>query len=118
MAVRWITFDCYGTLVDWNAGFAAILRPMAGERTHELLNAYHRHEPRVQAERPFRSYKDVLTISLARAAAEIGVRIVSELASRHRRARFASCRRRHCLRRCQTFSKVSAQAERLINTPD
>jgi hypothetical protein len=32
---RWITFDCFGTLVDWHRGFDAILRPMAGAATRQ-----------------------------------------------------------------------------------
>jgi 2-haloacid dehalogenase len=51
---RWATFDCYGTLVDWNAGLAAAL----GGPT--LLERYHELEPQVQAEEPTRSYRDVL----------------------------------------------------------
>jgi 2-haloacid dehalogenase len=51
---RWATFDCYGTLVDWNAGLAAAL---GGEAQ---LARYHELEPEVQAEDPSRSYRDVL----------------------------------------------------------
>jgi len=51
---RWATFDCYGTLVDWNAGIAAAL----GDAS--LLERYHELEPQVQAEQPVRSYRDVL----------------------------------------------------------
>jgi 2-haloacid dehalogenase len=69
---RWITFDCFGTLVDWHAGFAAIVRPLAGERTDELLQAYHRFERRLEQDTPHRLYRDVLTEALRRAAAEIG----------------------------------------------
>ena len=50
---RWATFDCYGTLVDWNAGIRAIV----GD---ELLPRYHELEPQVQAEDPSRSYRAVL----------------------------------------------------------
>ena len=32
---RWITFDCFGTLVDWNSGFSALLRPFAGRHTRQ-----------------------------------------------------------------------------------
>ena len=78
MGSRWITFDCYGTLVDWKTGFSEILGPIAGKRTPELLSAYHPHEPRVQAERPFHPYKQVLTIALSRAASEIGIDITEE----------------------------------------
>jgi 2-haloacid dehalogenase len=51
---RWATFDCYGTLVDWNAGIAAAL----GDES--LLERYHEIEPRVQAEDPGMRYRDVL----------------------------------------------------------
>ena len=67
MAARWITFDCYGTLLDWQSGFFAILKTVAGERTGDLLEAYHRNEPKVEAERPFRDYKQVLETTLRRA---------------------------------------------------
>jgi 2-haloacid dehalogenase len=50
----WATFDCYGTLVDWNGG----LRTELG--SDELLARYHALEPEVQAEDPSRSYRDVL----------------------------------------------------------
>ena len=78
MQTRWVTFDCYGTLVDWQAGFLKILRPIAKQRTVELLDAYHRHEPQVEAERPLRSYKEVLSTALKRAAKEIGFRLDEE----------------------------------------
>jgi 2-haloacid dehalogenase len=51
---RWATFDCYGTLVDWNAG----LRGALG--SDELLARYHELEPQVQAEDPSRSYREVM----------------------------------------------------------
>jgi 2-haloacid dehalogenase len=50
---RWATFDCYGTLVDWNAG----VRSVVGD---ERLPRYHELEPQVQAEDPTRSYRAVL----------------------------------------------------------
>ena len=72
-AVRWITFDCFGTLVDWNSGFDAILRPIAGERTSALVEAYHRFERVLESESPHRLYRDVLTTGLMSAADETGV---------------------------------------------
>jgi 2-haloacid dehalogenase len=50
----WVTFDCYGTLVDWNAGLRAALG------SDELVARYHELEPVVQAEDPSRSYREVL----------------------------------------------------------
>jgi 2-haloacid dehalogenase len=80
VAARWITFDCYGTLLDWQSGFVAILKTIAAERTGDLLEAYHRNEPKVEGERPFRSYKQVLEISLLRAASEVGIQLTQEQA--------------------------------------
>jgi len=65
---RWATFDCYGTLIDWNAGIRAAL---AGIWPHEdpeaLLASYHEAEPRLEADGT-RSYREVLT----RAVVEVG----------------------------------------------
>ena len=57
---RWATFDCYGTLVDWNAGLAGAL----GDAS--LLARYHEVEPVVQAETPGLSYREVLRESARR----------------------------------------------------
>ena len=73
MPNKWITFDCFGTLVDWRTGFANILQPVAGERTDDLINGYHEHERRLEQERPHRLYSDVLETGLAQAAAKIGL---------------------------------------------
>ena len=56
---RWATFDCYGTLVDWNAGIGSVV----GD---ELLARYHEVEPKVQAEQPSLSYRDVMRETLRR----------------------------------------------------
>ena len=70
---RWVTFDCFGTLVDWHNGSAAIVRTVAGDRTPELLQAYHRFERLLEQEAPHRLYRDVLSGALQRAAGEIGM---------------------------------------------
>jgi 2-haloacid dehalogenase len=70
---RWVTFDCFGTLVDWLGGYRRILEPIAGPRTPELLAAYHELEPVIEAERPHRLYKEVLTRALVGAAERIGL---------------------------------------------
>ena len=69
MAARWATFDCYGTLVDWNAGIAGELERLFGAaEAPRLLERYHELEPEVQLEDPSRTYREVLTISLERLA--------------------------------------------------
>jgi 2-haloacid dehalogenase len=61
MADRWATFDCYGTLIDWNRGIRRVLARAFGE-THadEKLHRYHEIEPRLQVDGR-RTYRDVLT---------------------------------------------------------
>jgi 2-haloacid dehalogenase len=66
---RWATFDCYGTLIDWDRG----IREAIGE---ELLHRYHEVEPQVEAESPTLSYREVLT----EAARRIGVEDPATLA--------------------------------------
>lgn len=73
--MRWVTFDCFGTLVDWQSGFSALLSPLGGPRTRDLIRAYHDVEPAVEAETPHRSYKDVLATSVQRAGRQIGIEI-------------------------------------------
>ena len=74
MADRWATFDCYGTLVDWNGGIRAELESLFGvEHANELLGRYHELEPEIQAESPGASYREVLTVALERLAQEAGL---------------------------------------------
>ena len=71
---RWATFDCYGTLVDWNAGIHRELEKLFGvEVADSLLVRYHQLEPTIQAENPGASYREVLTIALEELAAETGL---------------------------------------------
>jgi 2-haloalkanoic acid dehalogenase type II len=71
-----ITFDCYGTLIDWEGGIgtafahaaAAEARPL--DRT-QILQAYAEIEPGVEAA-PYRLYRDVLTETAQRAAERLG----------------------------------------------
>jgi 2-haloacid dehalogenase len=67
---RWATFDCYGTLIDWNGGISGELARLFGDGSApRLLGCYHQLEPEVQAEDPERSYRTVLTLTLQRLAA-------------------------------------------------
>jgi 2-haloacid dehalogenase len=74
MAARWATFDCYGTLVDWNAGIEAELGRLFGSSVGgQQLARYHAIEPRVQREHPGWSYREVMAAVLAGLADESGV---------------------------------------------
>ena len=80
-----ITFDCYGTLIDWNAGISGALQSAAREdgvelSRDEILVAYHGTEPAIQAG-AYRAYKDVLaTVALA-CAKRLGWRLDPERAA-------------------------------------
>ena len=73
---RWATFDCYGTLIDWNSGIRAELGRLFGaEAAPRLLKRYHELEPRLQREHQGRTYREVLTLALEQLAAEENVEL-------------------------------------------
>jgi 2-haloacid dehalogenase len=58
---RWATFDCYGTLIDWNGGIRRQLARVFGDASaDELLARYHELEPQLEADGT-RSYREVMT---------------------------------------------------------
>lgn len=81
MNTHWVSFDCFGTLVDWNTGFSSLLKPLFGARASEVLRAYHHFERQLEAEHPHRLYREVISTALTRAAAAVGVSI-SEVQAR------------------------------------
>ena len=46
-----LTFDCYGTLIDWETGIAGWLRPFADAPDDALLESFARHEAELEAAR-------------------------------------------------------------------
>ena len=67
---RWATFDCYGTLIDWNGGIGRELERLFGaSHGGEQLRRYHDVEPQIQREDPGRSYREVMAVALARLGA-------------------------------------------------
>jgi 2-haloacid dehalogenase len=72
---RWATFDCYGTLIDWNAGILGQLERLFGvERAPQLLARYHELEPEIEQDGSL-PYRAVLTEALVRLAREEGLAI-------------------------------------------
>ena len=73
---RIVTFDCYGTLIDWNGGIAGAFSREGhrqGRQVDEtaVLAAYHVAEPRAQ-QSGFSTYREVLARLEAEVAAELG----------------------------------------------
>jgi len=72
---RWATFDCYGTLIDWNLGIRTELERVFGvEAAPRLLLRYHELEPKIEAEE-YRSYREVLRLALEELLREEGLQL-------------------------------------------
>jgi putative hydrolase of the HAD superfamily len=75
-----LTFDCYGTLIDWESGIIAALEPLTSKVDRELsrnaiLEAHARHESSQQRYTPGLRYRDLLPIVYKRLAEEWGVTV-------------------------------------------
>ena len=82
-----LSFDCYGTLIDWETGIAAVLAPWAREQglglgDEQLLLAYGGNEAAVQHETPTASYPDVLATAFRRTGEDLGRPVSDEWAQR------------------------------------
>lgn len=74
MPDRWATFDCYGTLIDWNQGIGDALQRLWPDADRALLlRCYHEVEPQVQAVGA-RPYREVLGACTWQIAATLGLR--------------------------------------------
>ena len=73
-----LSFDCYGTLIDWESGMIEGLRPLTSQlggkfsRDH-ILEAHARHESAQQAQTPGKNYRDLLPIVYNQLAEEWGI---------------------------------------------
>ena len=75
-----LTFDVYGTLIDWESGMVAGLEPLTAQVSRELsrdtiLEAHAFHESGAQAQTPAKLYSDVLALVYRRLAEEWGVAV-------------------------------------------
>ncbi len=82
-----LTFDCYGTLIDWERGLLSELRPWAEEHAlsasdDQLLSAFAEAEPRMQAEAPDATYPDILRGAHRLLAERFGVKADDKWADR------------------------------------
>ncbi len=77
-----MTFDCYGTLIDWEAGIVAATQPVLAAHDvtlpdDELLERYARHESVLESG-PYQSYRGILAGSLGGLADELGIEVTAE----------------------------------------
>ncbi|WP_322015280.1 haloacid dehalogenase type II [Paraburkholderia sp. J12] len=70
---KWITFDCYGTLVDWRAGMRASLEIVSPGNGERLLALHRKVEGEIEINEAYRPYREVLAESVRRMAAELGL---------------------------------------------
>ena len=74
-----LTFDCYGTLIDWESGMIAGLKPLTDKLSSltrdQILEAHARHESGQQAQTPAKNYADLLPIVYRRLAEEWGLEV-------------------------------------------
>jgi 2-haloacid dehalogenase len=74
-----LTFDCYGTLIDWEGGIVDALRPLLAKAgvepsRDEILTSFARHESAQEAETPAMVYSQLLAEVHRRLAEEWGIR--------------------------------------------
>jgi 2-haloacid dehalogenase/putative hydrolase of the HAD superfamily len=79
-----VTFDCYGTLIDWEAGIIAAFQAEAARDgvsllPDDIISAYMAEEPVVEVE-SFRLYRDVLGETALRVANRLGWKLARERA--------------------------------------
>jgi len=75
-----LTFDCYGTLIDWESGMVAALAPLTDRLPHtparnEILEAHGRLEASQQLYTPAKPYRELLAIVYKRLAEEWGLSV-------------------------------------------
>jgi len=81
-----LTFDCYGTLIDWESGIFNSLVPLArragaSEARSPLLETFAKHESAQEEETPAMPYSQLLSVVYKRLAKEWGVKVENEEAN-------------------------------------
>jgi 2-haloacid dehalogenase len=76
---EWLTFDCYGTLIQWDEGLLAVIQHILrrqdsrGVEPVEVMRAYDRHEHALEHASPHRPFRQVAGEGLRQALAEFGL---------------------------------------------
>jgi 2-haloacid dehalogenase len=78
-----LSFDCYGTLIDWESGMIGALKLLADRANrnltrNQILEAHARHESSQQRQTPTMRYRDLLSIVYKRLAEEWSVAATHE----------------------------------------
>jgi putative hydrolase of the HAD superfamily len=75
-----LSFDCYGTLIDWERGISEALKPLVARAgkpltRDQVLEAHARHEAAQEAETPAMPYSELLVLVYERIAREWGLQL-------------------------------------------
>lgn len=76
---EWLTFDCYGTLIQWDEGLKAVVAQILrdkGDHTVDvdrLIEVYDRHEHRLEQTPPHRAFRQLSTLGLQMALEGLGL---------------------------------------------
>lgn len=83
-AQRWLTFDCYGTLIQWDEGLLAAVEKIISGQTRSrvdaktLIHVYDKYEHELEAKKPHKSFRAVASEALRRAMQALGLAYRSE----------------------------------------
>lgn len=82
-----LTFDCYGTLIDWETGIWNALQPLLAEGRIDIgrtaaLETYSGHEADQERQTPSLAYRQILAVGHARLAKHWGVRAQTDMHER------------------------------------
>ncbi|MFJ7796023.1 haloacid dehalogenase type II [Pseudomonas sp. NPDC096950] len=81
---EWLTFDCYGTLIQWDEGLKAVVAEILRDKgdhsvdVDRLIAVYDRHEHRLEQIPPHRSFRQLSTQGLQLALEELGLASLPE----------------------------------------
>jgi 2-haloacid dehalogenase len=76
---EWLTFDCYGTLIQWDEGLKAVAGEILRDKgdhsidVDRLIEVYDRHEYRLEQIPPYRSFRQLSTLGLHLALEALGL---------------------------------------------
>ncbi len=80
----WLTFDCYGTLIQWDEGLLRAVQEILGRHNSSdinadtLINIYDTHEHKLKQKKPHQPFRIVAGTALKMAMEELGLPFTSE----------------------------------------
>jgi 2-haloalkanoic acid dehalogenase type II len=84
---EFVTFDCYGTLIDWETGILRSFKQslegtgLSQTQKGELFELYQEEEKRIEGQMPYRKYREILALAAAAATRRLGKTIPEKLSS-------------------------------------